>query len=185
MHYIGLMAGLGSSPLWEINPWSKWARKLKKRFNKFYEGRNDVKIYAFSSDFSFEKPFFRAVRDDYEKGNLGTLTGAGHSIGSAEWLLQAEALYSQIDIPYLGLIDMTRGDEAIFGAKAYGNIKFLDEFHGKLETIDFHPSFEKNGSIHKYHEINKGHTATANDKKVQNRIFKQITQLIPSEPLIG
>lgn len=184
-HYIGLMAGLGSSPLWSINPWSKWTRKLEKRFTQFYAGREDVKIHAFSSDFSLEKPFFRTVRDDYEAGNLGILTGAGHSIGSAEWLLHAEALYPKIEIPYLGLIDMTKGDETVFGAKAYGNIKFLDEFHGILETIDFHPSFEEKGNKHKYHEINKGHTATANDKGVQDRIFKKITKLIPSEPLVG
>ena len=180
-HYIGLMAGLGSSPLWEYNPWSKWARTMEERLKNHFDGRPDIQIKAFSSDFAFDKPFFRQVRDSFDEGELGILTGAGHSVGSAEWLLHAEALYPQVDIPYLGLIDMTKGDEAIFDAKAYGNIKYLDEFHGVLETIDFHPSFDKDENTHKYHEIGKGHTETANDKNVQDRIFDQIIALFHEE----
>ena len=174
-HHIGLITGLGSSVPGLGAIWTKWARSLQRRLKKHYKGRNDVVTHRVSSDGNGEKQFFDAVLTDAHAGNLGVVTGAGHSNGSRDWLFGAKMLYPGTEIPYLGLIDMTLGE---YGAEAYGNIKVLDEFHGVLETVDFHPSFAANGGVHNYMETGLGHTASANAKSVQDQIFNRITAII-------
>ena len=174
--HIVLIAGLGSSILWSVNPWSAWARKMQQRFEAHYKGRPDVKIWALSADGSGEKRAFDAITSDHQKGQLGTVSGGGHSNGDRDFLRGAERLYARgIQIPYAFGIDMTLGE---FGAEVFGNIRVYEEFHGVLETADFHPSFKQSGGIHRYHETKAGHTASANLQWVQNRIFDSITGVI-------
>lgn len=174
-HYIGLITGLGSSLPGLGLVWTKWARSLQKRLAIHYFGRAEVKIMRVSSDGTSEKKFFDAVLNDHHTGRLGKVVGAGHSNGCRDWLFGAKSMYPKIGVNYLGLIDMTLGE---FGAEAYGNINHLDEFHAILERVDFHPSFFESSSSHDYFKINKGHTAAANDKSVQDRIFNQIISRI-------
>jgi hypothetical protein len=171
--HIVLIAGLGSSIAWPFNPWSAWARKMQKRFADHYKGRQDVKIWALSADGAGEKPAFDAIVSDYQKGQLGTVSGGGHSNGFRDWLRGSERLYARgILIPYGFGIDMSLGE---FGAEAFGNMRILEEFHGVLETADLHQSFKQSGSSHRYHETKTGHTASANLQWVQNRIFDGVT----------
>jgi hypothetical protein len=179
--HICLIAGLGSSILWPVNPWSAWARKLKSRFEGHYTAhgvirRPDIVIWAVSADGSGEKKMFDTIIADHQKGLLDTVCGGGHSNGDRDWLRGAERLYARgIQIPYGFGIDMTLGE---FGAEVFGNHRVYEEFHGVLETADFHPSFKQSGSVHRYHETKVGHTASANLQWVQDRIFDNITKVI-------
>jgi hypothetical protein len=174
--HIVLIAGLGSSIAWRWNPWSAWARKMQARFDAHYKGRPDVKVWAVSADGAGEKPAFDAIVSDHQKGQLGTVAGGGHSNGARDWLRGGERLYARgIQIPFGFVIDMTLGE---FGAEAFGNMRILEEFHGVLETADFHPSFKQSGCSHRYHETKAGHTASANLKWVQDRIFAGVTEAV-------
>lgn len=174
--HIVLIAGLGSSIAWPFNPWSAWARKMQKRFSDHYKGRKDVVIWALSADGSGEKRAFDAIIADHQKGLLDKVCGGGHSNGDRDFLRGNERLYARgIQVPYGFGIDMTLGE---FGAEVFGNIRVYEEFHGVLETADFHPSFKQTGGKHIYHETKVGHTASANLQWVQNRIFDNITGVI-------
>lgn len=175
-NHIVLIPGLSSSILWSLNPWSAWARKLQTRFNRHYENRKDVRIWAVSADGAGEKLAFDTIISDHQKGLLDTVSGGGHSNGARDWLRGSERLYARgIQIPYGFGIDMTLGE---FGAEVFGNHRVYEEFHGVLETADFHPSFKQSGGVHRYHETKVGHTASANLAWVQNRIFDSITGVI-------
>ena len=176
-NHIVLIAGLGSSMFWSVNPWSAWARKMQKRFEAHYKGRQDVKIWAVSADGAGEKQAFDAIVADHQKGFLDTVCGGGHSNGDRDFLRGNERLYARgIQVPYAFGIDMTLGE---FGAEVFGNIRIYEEFHGVLETADFHPSFKQSGGQHLYHETKVGHTASANQAWVQDRIFHSIKKAIP------
>jgi hypothetical protein len=175
-NHVVLIAGMGSSIAWRINPWSAWARKMQKRFEAHYKGRPDVKIWALSADGSGEKQAFDAIIADHQKGLLDTVSGGGHSNGDRDWLRGCERLYARgILIPYGFGIDMTLGE---FGAEVMGNHRVYEEFHGVLQTADFHPSFKQSGGIHIYHETKVGHTASANLQWVQDKIFAGVTGAI-------
>ena len=173
MNHIVLITGLGSSIPWFGYFWTRWARKLQKRLEKFYALRKDVTIHRVSADGRFERKAFDAIRADRRKGRLGDIAIVGHSNGFRDGLRQAEALYPHTPIRYFAGIDMTLGE---FGALAYGNIEYLDEFHGVLQRADFHASFRQNKRIHRYQETKAAHTASASLPWVQNHIFKQIVE---------
>lgn len=173
MNHVVLIAGLGSSLFWPVNPWSAWARKMKKRFDQHYAYRKDVTVWSLSADGNGEKPARDAVLADHRKGNLGIVCGGGHSNGDRDWLFIAQAFYAAgIPIPYAFGIDMTLGE---FGAEVYGNTNIYEEFHGVLQKADFHSSFK---GKHIYHETKTGHTASANLGWVQDAIFKGVTGAI-------
>ena len=91
IHMVGYMAGLSSSFLWRFNPFSSWARKMHARTSKHYKDRKDVQVYSFSADGKGEKAFFDRAWDLHQQGLLASLSGAGHSNGSRDWLLAARA----------------------------------------------------------------------------------------------
>lgn len=172
MHIIVLLTGLGSSfPLvgWFL---TRWATKLKKRINKKYENRNDVMVIVASSDGRGEQAAHDFIRNEFISGKIKTLTIVGHSNGFRDGLKMA-ANISPNSVDYFAGIDMTLGE---FRAMATNNIKRFHEFHAMLETADFAPDFDKRK--HKYWPINKGHTAAASDKFVQDKIFNTINSTI-------
>lgn len=179
MHHIVLIAGLGSSLFWKFNPWSKWARDMKARFDRHYAGRKDVTVWAVSSDGAGEKPALAAIMANHAKGRLGTVVGGGHSNGDRDWLFMAQALNGAgIGVPYGFGIDMTLGE---LGAKVYGNTAHYDEFWAGLQTADFDASFKGTKrffDVDKINGGNVGHTASASLPWVQNRIFGKVTEAV-------
>jgi hypothetical protein len=174
IHMIGYMAGLTSSFLWRFNPFSSWARKLHARTSKHYAGRKDVQVYSFSADGKGERAFFDKVWELHKQGLLAGVYGGGHSNGARDWLLAAKSM-PRIQVDYLGLIDMALFDD-VFGAVAGANIEHIDEFHGVLEYVNYGKDFKGTKTLQ---ETKVGHTASANQKWVQDRIFDQITRRIP------
>jgi hypothetical protein len=83
-----------------------------------------------------------------------------------------ETLYhAGIPVQYCACLDMTLGE---FGAKAFGNIQELDEYHARLQHVDFDKSFKKNAATYHYFEVDKGHVAMASDPMVQSRLKRKI-----------
>lgn len=171
-HHIVLLAGLGSSFFLFRRRFTKWARTLEKRLRRELSGRDDVTIWVLSSDGRREQKALDAIMNDYNDGDLGTVSFAGHSNGARDILFMIKQLFTMgIPVAYAATLDMTLAEH---GAEAYGNIEFLDEFHARLERVDFHKSFHKTGSNYRFRKINKSHVAMASDTIVQNSLVNKI-----------
>jgi len=168
--HLVLLSGLASSLPLIGRRYTAWARQLDASLTL----PSSVKRWVLSSDGAGEKPALSAILADHRKGLLGTVVFIGHSNGARDTLFMAETLYSiGIEVRYAATLDMTLGE---FGAKAFGSIKELDEFHARLQTVDFDPSFKKNASTYHKFEIDKGHVAMASDPFVQSRLRRKIEE---------
>jgi len=173
---IGLVTGLGSSLPFLRWIWTRWARKLEKRLKAHYKGRNDIEIIRVSSDGQGEKHLEGRIQLLAHDSRLGKVVLVGHSNGFRDALYIANRM-KQIPVAYFAGIDMTLGEGKAVVSK---NIKFIDEFkarYGTRETANFAVAYPKK-LRYKDFKVNKGHTATANDKEVQDRIFSNITGVI-------
>lgn len=169
MHYVILITGLGSSIPFIGRIWTKWARTLEKAVRREIN-EVDVRIIRVSSDGSGEMKALNEVRKAIQEKTIKSLQICGHSNGFRDGLNMAESI-APFPVKYFAGIDMTLGE---FGAKATSNIQRFDEFHAKLQTADFASDFDS--SKHFYHKVNKGHTAAASDKGVQETIKSMIVR---------
>lgn len=169
MNHVVLISGLGSSlPLFG-GRYRKWAKQLQARLGKL----EYTSIYEVSSDGAGEKPALQAILRDKMPGKIIIV---GHSNGARDALFMTEILFrAKLKVNYVACLDMTLGE---FGAKAFGNIQFLDEFHARLETVDFDKTFVPNGANYHKWEIDRGHVAMASDERVQNRLYQKITEVL-------
>lgn len=170
MRHLVLLSGLGSSVPF-LAPWFKgWANKLEKRLA--YSPGQGIIVWNLSADGAGEKPALSAILND---PRLGGVILVGHSNGARDILFMAEVLYrTGIAVKYAACLDMTLAE---YGAKACGNIEFLDEFHARLERVDFDESFVKNPANYKLWEVKGGHISMASSPAVQNRLFTKITEI--------
>lgn len=171
-NHIVLLSGLGSSLL----PWryKRWANELEGRLKRSDALPKDTIIWNLSSDGTGEKPALKGILADLRAGKLGRLAIGGHSNGARDALFMIETLFQMhVPVQYAFSLDMTLGE---FGAEAYGNIKYLDEFHARLQHVDFDDSFVKSAANYHYWQIDKGHVAMASDQFVQQRLRQKIEE---------
>lgn len=172
-NHVILITGLGSSLPFIGRIWTAWAVKLEKRLKEHFKGSKDVIITRVSADLRGEDAALSKLRKDKTNDRLGKVCIVGHSNGFRDGLNISHAIGLDTPIDYFAGIDMTLGE---LGAKAYGNIQLFHEFHAKLATANFDKSFDMDN--HHIWQINKGHTAAASDRFVQNKIFETITETI-------
>lgn len=169
MNHLVLISGLGSSLSFFGARYRAWARKLEKRLGPLPW----TTVYEVSSDGSGEKDALQAIVKDKARGRVIII---GHSNGARDGLFMATMFhYMNIKVDYFASLDMTLGE---FGAEAHGNIQYLDEFHARLQTVDFHPSFKPSAANYHKWEINSGHVAMASHPTVQDRIYKKVKEVL-------
>lgn len=175
MNHIVLLSGWWSSV---FNRYRVWADMLEASLPPY----KDTKVWNLSADGMGEKPALQAIMRDNNRKKVILI---GHSNGARDVLFMAETLYhADIPVHYLASLDMTLGE---FGAEAFGNIKFLDEFHARLEKVDFDKSFKKTGANYSYWQVYKpgtnrpaGHVEMARQDEVQQRLRFKIAETMNS-----
>lgn len=168
--HFATISGLGSS--WFKSRFRAWAYKIHARIPP----RDGLVKWEVSADGNGEKRFIEAVLRDKREGRLGRVVMAGHSNGARDMLFAAQTFYAaKIPVEYAASLDMTLGE---FGAKAFGNIKYLDEFWARLERVDFDKSFVKTANNYSYFRVNKSHVAMASEKSVQDRVVAKVTEAL-------
>jgi hypothetical protein len=166
--HLVLLSGALSSIL--PRRYRRWANQLENTLRL----PDSVAVWNLSSDGGGEKPALKAILADHRAKTLGRLAFAGHSNGARDILFMIETLYGMgIKVRYAACLDMTLGE---FGCEAFGNIAFLDEFHARLQRVDFDESFKPSAANYKLWEINKGHVAMASDMLVQGRLRMKIEE---------
>lgn len=174
MNHVVLLSGLGSSIPFFGSFFRRWAKTLEKRLA--ISPLTGTLVWELSSDGTGEKVALDRILDDHRRGILKKVILVGHSNGARDILFIAKVLYQlQIPVHYAACLDMTLGE---FGAEAYGNIKFLDEFHARLEKVDFHPSFQKSAANYRYWEVGGSHVGMASSKTVQDRLVVKIKETL-------
>lgn len=172
MNHVVLLSGLGSSLPFLSWFFQAWARKLAKRLGPL----PGTTVWQLSSDGAGEKPATVAILRDFERGRLGRVVLVGHSNGARDILFMAQAFYNAgISVRYAATLDMTLNE---LGVLAYPNIQYLDEFHARLEKVDFHPDFRRTGANYHYWEIDSGHVAMASTEEVQQRLATKIVEAL-------
>lgn len=169
-NHVVLLSGWFSS--WFPSRYKAWAVKLESKLVL----PENTKVWNLSSDGAGEKPALKAILKDHREGKLGTIIIGGHSNGARDALFMIETLHGLgIRVKYAFSLDMTLGE---MGCEAFGNIQFLDEFHAKLQYVDFDKSFKKSAANYKLWEIIKGHVAMASDAFVQQRLKIKIEEAL-------
>lgn len=175
MDHIVLLSGAGSSVPFLRCRFRAWAKKLAARIPQ-YRPETGVIVHELSSDGDGEKSAIVQILREEMEGRLRRVILCGHSNGARDVLFMAETFYNaNIVVDYVACLDMTLAE---WGAKAFGNIMFLDEFHAQLQTVDFDKSFIKTPHNYRKWEVMGGHVGMASSETVQNRLVEKITEVL-------